>query len=148
MIKKCLFLTMWLLLASLGNTLAAARLAPAGNPIETVRLGTTVLHVEVVSTAEKMYLGLGGRRHLPWGTGMLFLLPAREVQTFCMRGMLIPIDIIWIDQGRVVGFHENLQPQDAGTFQSPGPVDLVLEVPAGFVAATGLQRGARLHRRP
>ena len=116
--------------------------AAAANPTVEVRLGQTVVRAEVVATPEKLYQGLSGRRRLPWGTGMLFVLPRREVQEFCMRGMLIPIDIIWIDGQRVIGFHENLQPQDQGTFASPGPADLALEVPAGFVARTGLRIGA------
>ena len=138
-----LALALWLVLTG-GKPALPAALSPAGNPIIPVRLGETVIRAEVVSSPEKLYLGLGGRRHLPWGTGMLFLLPERQVQSFCMRGMLIPIDIIWLDQNRVIGFQENLQPQDPGTFTSPGPVDLVLEVPAGFVAATGIQIGAIL----
>lgn len=141
---RCLFLLIWLLLTGLGQTLAASPGLAADNPLVRLRLGETVVQAEVVASPEKLYLGLGGRRHLPWGTGMLFVLPSREVQTFCMRGMLIPIDIIWIDQNRVIGWHENLQPQDPGTFTSPGPVNLVLEVPAGFVAATGLRVGTKL----
>ncbi|MGQ9921150.1 MAG: DUF192 domain-containing protein [Desulfobacca sp.] len=142
--RRWLCLAIWFLLAGQGHTLPPAALSPAGNPVATVRLGETVLQVEVVSSPEKLYLGLGGRRHLPWGTGMLFILPQRQVQIFCMRGMLIPIDIVWLDQHRVIGFHENLQPLDAGSFSSPGPATLVLEVPAGFVAATGLRRGTEL----
>ncbi len=138
------FLLIWLSFPDLGQTLAPSPCLAADNPMVRLRLGETVVQAEVVSTPEKLYLGLGGRQHLPWGTGMLFLLPTREVQTFCMRGMLIPIDIIWIDQNRVIGFHENLQPQDPGSFTSPGPVNLVLEVPAGFVAATNLRLGAKL----
>ncbi len=121
-----------------GSPATAPTHAPADNPVVTLRLGDTVVRAEVVSTPEKLYLGLGGRRELPWGTGMLFVLPDRRVQSFCMRGMLIPIDIIWIDQGRIIGIHENLQPDDPNSFQSPGPVTMVLEVPAGFVAATKL----------
>jgi len=139
-----LLLAVLLFLAGQGHALTPASLSPAGNPVTTVRLGETRLQVELVSTPEKLYLGLGGRRHLPWGTGMLFILPTREIQTFCMRGMLIPIDIIWIDQDRVIGCHENLQPQDPGSFSSPGPVNLVLEVPAGFAAAAGLRPGTKL----
>ncbi len=130
-----------LLLVGWSLAAAAADLSPAGNPWITVWLGKTQVRAEVVTSPEKLYLGLSGRRDLPWGMGMLFVFPFREVQTFCMRGMLIPIDIIWIDQGRISGFHTNRQPHDPSNFTSPGPVDLVLEVPAGFVAATGLRPG-------
>lgn len=138
-----------LLLLIGGQSLAAAsppRLSGAGNPIVTVRFETTVIQAEVVASPEKLYLGLGGRQQLAPGTGMLFILPRLEVQHFCMRGMLIPIDIIWLAQGRVTGFDQNISPDDASTFSSPGPADMVLEVPAGFVASAGLQVGDRLQR--
>ena len=95
---------------------------------------------------DKLYVGLGGRRRLAPGTGMLFMMPSFEVQQFCMRGMLISIDIIWIAQDRIIGFHKNLSPKDPGTFTSPAPADVVLEVPAGFVASAGLRIGDRLQR--
>jgi uncharacterized membrane protein (UPF0127 family) len=41
-----------------------------------------------------LYLGLSHRRDLPDGRGMLFIMPALEVQTFCMRGMQFPLDIL------------------------------------------------------
>ncbi|AEB10104.1 DUF192 domain-containing protein [Desulfobacca acetoxidans] len=128
--------------------ISAQRLSAAGNPLELVRLNRVVVEAEVVSSLDKIYLGLGGRRHLKAGTGMLFLMPAMAWQQFCMRGMLIPIDIIWIATDRVVGWHSNLSPQDQGTFTSPGPVNYVLEVPAGFVAQAGIRIGDRVQIGP
>ena len=61
-----------------------------------------------------------------------------------MRGMLIPIDIIWISQNRIIGFQQNLSPKNPGIFSSPAPADLVLEVPAGFVKSAGLRVGDRV----
>jgi len=130
-----------------GAAAAGPMLAQVGDPTAVVRIGKTTVRAEVVTTPEKLYLGLSGRSRLPWGTGMLFVLPRREVQEFCMRGMLIPIDIIWIDGRQVIGFQENLQPRDRGIFSSPGPADLVLEVPAGFVAKMGVQVGDKVEWR-
>ena len=91
-------------------------------------------------------MGLGGRRKLAKGSGMLFVMPTWEIQEFCMRGMLIPIDIIWISQNQIIGFHQNLSPKNTGNFFSPAPADLVLEVPAGFVKSADLQVGDRVER--
>jgi uncharacterized membrane protein (UPF0127 family) len=142
------FIIVWLLvLATCGPTSAqAAQRSTTDNPIILLRLNKTVVQAEVVFTPEKLYLGLGGRQQLPPGSGMLFIMPNFEVQEFCMRGMLIPIDIIWLAQDRVIGFHQNLAPTDSRDFKSPAPADLVLEVPAGFVASTGLRIGDRLER--
>jgi uncharacterized membrane protein (UPF0127 family) len=148
--KQCvtygaLALAGWLLCCEvLPSTVWAAGISEAGNPIIPVQINTTIIQAEVVSSPDKLLLGLGGRRKLDRGTGMLFTMPTLEVQEFCMRGMLIPLDIIWISRGRVVGFHENLAPTDQGLFLSPGPADLVLEVPSGFVKSAGLRAGDRV----
>ncbi len=144
-----LFLAGWLLvLSGCWPTAAwAYKTSAAGNPIVPVRLSKTVVQAEVVSTMDKIYLGLGGRQHLAPGTGMLFIMPTLELQHFCMRGMLIPIDIIWIAHDRIIGFHKDLSPKDPGTFISPAPADSVLEVPAGFVESAGLRIGDRVQSR-
>jgi len=124
----------------------ADKVSEAGNPIIPVQVNKTLIQAEVVSSVDKLCLGLGGRGQLAKGSGMLFIMPAWEIQEFCMRGMLIPIDIIWISQDRIIGFHQNLSPKNTGNFFSPAPADLVLEVPAGFVKSAGLQVGDRVER--
>ena len=142
----CLILAVWPSLAPSCGLAQDQKLSQYGNPIISLLLNQTVVQAEVISTPEKLYLGLGGRRRLAPGTGMLFMMPSFEVQQFCMRGMLISIDIIWLAQDRIIGFHKNLSPKDPGTFTSPAPADVVLEMPAGFVASAGLQIGDRLQR--
>jgi uncharacterized membrane protein (UPF0127 family) len=137
----------WLLwLAVLPPVIWASKVSEAGNPIIWVQLNKTLVKAEVVSTLDKLCLGLGGRRKLAKGSGMLFVMPTWEIQEFCMRGMLIPIDIIWISENRIIGFHQNLSPKNTGNFFSPAPADLVLEVPAGFVKSADLQVGDRVEQ--
>jgi hypothetical protein len=139
----CLIMAVWL--AGSGPTVSwGQQMSEAGNLIIPVQLNNTAIQVEVVASEEKIYLGLGGRRQLAPGTGMLFIMPMLAVQEFCMRGMLIPIDIIWIAKDRIIGFHQNVSPKEQGVLISPAPADLVLEVPAGFVAAAGFKIGDRL----
>ena len=132
------------LLLNFGATAWAQKISAAGNPIILILVNKTVVQAEVVSSPDKLYLGLAGRRYLAPGSGMLFIMPTLEVQEFCMRGMCIPIDIIWICQDRIIGFQQNLSPRDPGIFHSPAPADLVLEVPAGFVKSAGLRVGDRV----
>jgi uncharacterized membrane protein (UPF0127 family) len=132
------------LLLNYGATAWVQRISEAGNPIILILVNKTVVQAEVVSSPDKLFLGLGGRRYLAPGSGMLFIMPTLEVQEFCMRGMCIPIDIIWICQDRIIGFQQNLSPRDPGIFHSPAPADLVLEVPAGFVKSAGLRVGDRV----
>jgi uncharacterized membrane protein (UPF0127 family) len=81
-----------------------------GNPWLRVTVGPVTVQAEAVRTPERLYQGLSHRRELPAGRGMLFFMPELEVQTFCMRGMRFPLDLIWISEGRVAGITRNVPP--------------------------------------
>jgi len=108
------------------------KLSEYGNPLIQVTVKGVTVTAEVVESPQKLYLGLSYRKTLPQDGGMLFILPSAEIQEFCMRGMRIAIDIIWIGEGFVAGFEKNVAPHDPRVLASPKPVKYVLEVPAGF----------------
>lgn len=89
--------------------------------------------VELAITFWQRLRGLAGRRAMPPGSAML-LYPCNSVHTCFMR---FPIDIIFSDQqGHVLKIVHNLPP-----FRFTSPVKdsrLVLELPAGQAAATGI----------
>jgi uncharacterized membrane protein (UPF0127 family) len=107
--------------------------------------GGTIV-VEIADSEAERRSGLSGRAGLASGRGMLFLHEDSAVQSYWMKGMSFAIDIIWIDDDEIVGFVEEAQPEDPPetVYVSPGPVDKVLEVPAGFVALHALEIGAIL----
>jgi uncharacterized protein len=115
-----------------------------GNPWVRVSLGKVTVQAEAVRTPERIYLGLSYRQDLPEGRGMLFFMPGKEVQTFCMRGMRLPLDLIWISDGRVVGITRDVPATFPGELISPAPVEQVLEVPGGFADRHGIKAGDRV----
>ena len=125
---------------------AAGEKAPArsesGNPIIQITIGPAKVKAELVTSMEKMYLGLGKRPELPEGQGMLFAMPTLAVQNFCMRDMRFDIDFIWIVSGRVAGITKNASHKDPlACYSAPEPVKFVLEVPAGFCDRYGIKVG-------
>jgi uncharacterized membrane protein (UPF0127 family) len=77
---------------------------------------------------------------------MLFVYPDRAPRTYWMKGMRFPIDIVWIDAGRVRGVERNV-PVPHGRlplYRSGGPADHVLEVPAGWARRHGTKAGDRV----
>jgi len=94
-------------------------------------------HVELATTPDQQRDGLSGRDALSEGTGMLFQFdePAAEREVW-MAGMEIPIDVAWI-AGDQVAAVDTLEPcsytdqAQCPRWTSPGPVDALLEVPAG-----------------
>ncbi|MDE2059109.1 MAG: DUF192 domain-containing protein [candidate division NC10 bacterium] len=105
--------------------------------------GRVTIAVEVARTAREQARGLGGRSSLPKGGGMLFPFDAAERRTFWMKGMLIPLDMLWIRESKIVAIDANVPPPRS--HETPVIVsrvaDLVLEVPAGFAQEMGISVG-------
>lgn len=103
-----------------------------------VVINTTTLFVDVVQTPQAQAKGLGGRTELADTYGMVFVFTGYQPRTFWMKDMLIPIDIIWIRDGIIVGFEENVSPEpnkapsELTVYTSPVGVNMVLEVRAGL----------------
>jgi uncharacterized membrane protein (UPF0127 family) len=115
-----------------------------GNPWVRVTVGKVTVKAEAVRSPELLYLGLSYRSELPEGRGMLFCMPVKQVQTFCMRGMRLPLDLIWISDGRIASITRNVPPDFPGSLTSPAPVSHVLEVPGGFADRHGIKAGDRV----
>jgi uncharacterized membrane protein (UPF0127 family) len=119
----------------------------------TVSLNGHDVRAEVAASPQKKAQGLSGRQSLGEGTGMLFVFDKPQRQSFWMKGMLIPLDFVWIDGETVVDITENVPPP-SGTFDlsiiSPSsPADKVLEIDAGAISRYGIERGQRIAiRRP
>src|SRR5262245_64251218 len=63
--------------------------------------------VEVADTPAKRELGLQYRRDLAVDRGMIFLFPAESVDSFWMKNMPIPLDMMFISKDRkIVGIVE------------------------------------------
>lgn len=112
-----------------------------------VRIGSDILlTVDVAGTTQTREQGLSGRTSLGDDEGMLFLFGTKQRYSFWMKGMRIPIDILWIDEGRIVDVSVDVPvPGPDGhltTYRPSMPVDTVLEVPAGFVALNEVRIGA------
>ena len=117
-------------------------------PRERFTVGSVTFDVEIASTMAEQACGLSGRTGLAQGEGMLFPFGRPGVQSFWMKDMSFPLDMIWIGGGKVVGFEQNAPAPAPGTslwrlpiYTSPSSTDSVLEVPAGIVAKDNIKVG-------
>jgi uncharacterized membrane protein (UPF0127 family) len=112
----------------------------------TVQTPKGALSVMIADTDATRQQGLSDRESLPQDVGMLFIFPESRTQSFWMKDMHFPLDIIWIDEyKRVVGIAENVSPDTyPEAFMSPVPIMYVLEVNVGQAAYFGIQKGITL----
>lgn len=118
--------------------------APAGKPQVTIDGHT--FKVEVAKTDKDKEIGLTKYQSLDQDAGMFFSFGAEGNYSFWMRGMKFPIDIIYIDQGKVVDIKKNLPPADSSTPNIPTyapskPADSVLEISSGLSDKYGFKIG-------
>ena len=105
----------------------------------TVTIGTAVYTVEIAENNLTRGKGLSGQLGLPDDHGMLFIFDNPAIQTFWMKDMLFPIDIVWISETCLVtsitpNIPIPLESTDINRlprYQSDRPVKYVLEIAQG-----------------
>ncbi len=100
--------------------------------------------VEVADTPQKRSLGLGKRSGLKKNWGMLFVFEKRKAHRFWMKDMQFALDIIWLDNYRIVHILRNVQPAISGEepaiLEPPEEANFVLEIDAGRAAELKLKQ--------
>jgi len=114
--------------------------------VQRADFGGVSLSIEVAATAEAREQGLGGRASIPGDYGMLFTFPEDGLYGFWMKGMLVPIDIFWLDdKGQVVSMATRVATSSyPSVFYPAAPARYVLETVAGFSEAHGIATGTPL----
>lgn len=118
---------------------SSRKVTASGYAQATVIFSEDHVRVRIPTTAKLQEKGLAGVASLSDDEGMLWEYDAPSRVSFWMKGMLMPLDFIWINSGRIVDIAEDVQPP-VSSFSTdlpiidPGvPVDGVLEVAAGYV---------------
>lgn len=111
-------------------------------------IDNVIIDVELASTMMQQANGLSYRPSLGVDQGMLFTFGSGSVQTFWMKSMNFPLDMIWISGNTVVGIAQDVPAPAPGTplwslkiYTSPANTDKVLEVNAGTAAKYNIKVG-------
>lgn len=97
------------------------------------------INVHLADTPQEREVGLGGVSGMADDEGMLFLFSTPQRPQFWMKGMLIPIDIIWISGNKIVAIDDNIKPEPNRSdsqltrYVPVVDIDKVLEVNAGWI---------------
>ena len=132
------FIASGLLLSLSGNVFAAG--------VGSICFKEICFRSEIARTQIEKQQGLMGREKLPDNEGMLFFYERESSPAFWMKDMLLPIDMIWVNQDmHVVYIKENALPKSYPEAFGPGADDrdakYILEVVAGFSKNNNLKVG-------
>lgn len=112
-----------------------------------LQINDNKIKIEVAATASQQYLGLSKRKSLCTNCGMLFIFPNKENQTFVMRNMEFPLDIIFIDDDTIIDIASNLSPEGETPkreYRSSAPVNRVLELPGDYSRQNNIKVGDKI----
>lgn len=112
----------------------------------TAEFSSVSLRIEYATTSEAKEQGLAGRTKIQENYGMLFVFPKDGRHGFWMKGMLVPIDIFWLDsKGQVVYIASDVATSTyPNVFYSTEPARYVLETVAGFARKHNIATGTLL----
>jgi len=101
--------------------------------------------VEIADTTEERETGLMNRKYLEPDSGMLFLFKEEGEYNFWMKNVLIPLDMIWINESnRIVFIKNNAEPCRTKLCEFFNPnkkAKYVLEVNGGISKEVGIEIG-------
>ena len=124
-----------------GDPASASALPPRGTAW--VIFDADTVTAEVADTPAARQRGLQHRDHLDPGTGMLFVFPEEETQSFWMRDTFIPLDIAFLDRRQEVVDIQQMEPETEELHESARPAMFALEVPQGWFQGQEIDVGDR-----
>jgi uncharacterized membrane protein (UPF0127 family) len=112
-----------------------------------VVINNIAVNVMIADEINEQWQGLSDRQSMGSHNGMLFVFPNKQIQTFVMRRMHYPLDIIWINDNVITKIDKRLEPEGSipvGRYSSDEPVNRVLEVQGGFTDAFNIKVGDKV----
>lgn len=115
-------------------------------------LGDLPVRLEVSATSETRGRGLSGRTTLVPDQGMIFIYRREGTKTFWMKDCLIGLDIAYAgDDGvifQIVSLDAPSGTGETATAESDEPARFVVEMPKGWFAGHGLEKGTAIRLTP
>ncbi|MEY2630365.1 MAG: hypothetical protein RLZZ469_1262 [Bacteroidota bacterium] len=131
----------------LNQVINSAEVIPTSEPVSSAKgeliIGKNTWNVEIASTEKQRVNGLSNRRALLKQSGMLFAFDTLDYHLFWMKDMLIPLDIIFLDENwKIVLLEKNLDAKTyPNTFGMSVKSKYVLEINANEAVSFGLKVG-------
>jgi len=108
---------------------------------------SVIITCEVASSPEKRLIGLMFREELPVDEGMLFLYESPRNVSYWMKNVLIPLDIIFLDENCTIIYFEkaeieaNVSDDKLKRYHSTSPAKWVVEINQNLCYSYGIEKG-------
>jgi uncharacterized protein len=110
-----------------------------------IRLGKTTIIAEIADTPKRRSVGLMYRKKLDENSGMLFVFPREDYQSFWMKNTLIPLSIGYFDRdGVLLEVYEMKPNQTDEVYNSRKKAIYALEMNSGWYSRNNINPGAVL----
>lgn len=114
--------------------------------IKNIKISNKEYRVEVVKSFADQAKGLSQRDNMGEIDGMLFEYPDNQIRSFWMKGMRFDLDIVWINDNKIIGITKDVSHVDQNkSYKSPEECNMVLELPAGEAEKNNLQIGDEIN---
>lgn len=117
---------------------------PFVSPQKTITIRNQTFTVSIASSMQEQEKGLSDRASLPQNQGMYFPFSSPGFYAFWMKDMKFPLDIIFINNGKVVTVYKDLQPgvgNNPPIYKPYQPANAVLEINAGLANKYTISHG-------
>lgn len=113
------------------------------------KLGKEIIQLETAETLKEKRTGLMYREKLAPNTGMVFLYDDYYEQSFWMKNVKIPLDIIFLRDKKIVKIYHKVKPCKEGyycpIYYSGCPVNKVIELNGGFCQKHDIKESQELN---
>ena len=115
-------------------------------PTNTLFLDQQEYTLEIAASGAERKKGLGGRATIAANEGMLFVEPTPNIACFWMKDMNFSIDIIWLDDKKIIrNLEERVSPKTyPKSFCPKTKTKYVVELPSGSIDKHELLVGQKL----
>jgi hypothetical protein len=102
------------------------------NDTVNIQINNQQYSLEISRTDNERAEGLSNRKFLAANSGMLFVFDSKSIQTFWMKDTLIPLQIIFLDDCKIVDIQQMPVEQNPSkpntTYQSKKPANMAIEL--------------------
>lgn len=114
----------------------------------TAEINHHLFSLYLAKTSQEQAIGLSKFAEIENNQGMLFIFQKPDYYSFWMKDMQFPIDIIFINSGRIVDIFQNVPVQkdnnNLPTYTTGEKADRVLEINAGLAKQYNIRVGTEV----